>query len=69
MNLLKKNLKMKIETEKIEIKKGSIVQLKIPKVKGTILDIIQGDKVVLQLMLENDVEHFCFSEDVEKVIK
>ena len=69
MNLLKKNLKMKIETEKIEIKKGCIVQLKIPKIKGTILDIIQGEKVVLQLMLENDIEHFCYVEDVEKIIK
>lgn len=60
---------MQIKTEKKEIKKGSIVQLRLPKIKGTVLQIINSERVVLKLMLENGIKHYCYSEDIEKIIK
>ena len=51
---------MQIKTGKKCIVKGSIVELKMPKIQGTILQVIQGEKVVLKLMLENEIKHYCY---------
>lgn len=60
---------MQIKTAKKSIVKGSIVELKMPKIQGTILQVIQGEKIVLKLMLENEIKHYCYLEDIEKIIK
>ena len=41
----------------------------MPKIQGTILQVIQGEKIVLKLMLENEIKHYCYLEDIEKIIK
>ena len=58
---------MQIKTAKKSIVKGSIVELKMPKIQGTILQVIQGEKIVLKLMLENEIKHYCYLEDIEKI--
>ena len=60
---------MQIKTAKKSIVKGSIVELKMPKIQGTILQVIQGEKIVLKLMLENEIKHYCYLEYIEKIIK
>ena len=56
---------MQIKTAKKRIVKGSIVELKMPKIQGTILQVIQGEKIVLK----NEIKHYCYLEDIEKIIK
>lgn len=60
---------MKIETAKIEIKKGDTVYIKKLKCNGVILDFFKSDITVLEVRLENNVTGYIYLEDIEKVIK
>lgn len=68
---------MKVKTEKIELKKGSIVFLKTWNFEeeAEVLQIIitnQGtehEKVVLKVVFSNGIKHYCYLEEIEKIIK
>ena len=59
---------LKIETAKIELKKGDTIFLKTIQLQGKVIDFYKGERTVLEVMLENDVLTYCFLEDVERII-
>lgn len=59
---------LKIETAKIELKKGDTIFLKTIQLQGKVIDFYKGERTVIEVMLENDVLTYCFLEDVERII-
>lgn len=59
---------LKIETAKIELKKGDTIFLKTIQLHGKVIDFYKSERTVIEVMLENDVLTYCFLEDVERII-
>lgn len=60
---------MKIETAKLEIKKGDEVLVKRINLKGKILDYFKDEtQTILEIKLENGIVSYFFLVDIEKVI-
>ncbi len=59
---------LKIQTAKIELKKGDVVYIKKLKCNGVILDFFKGEQTVLEVRLVNKVKAYIYLEDIEKVI-
>lgn len=61
---------MKIETAKLEIKKGDEVLIKRINLKGKILDYFKDEEqAILEIELENGITSYFFLVDIEKIIK
>ncbi|MEY4571383.1 MAG: hypothetical protein RLZ10_587 [Bacteroidota bacterium] len=59
---------LKIQTAKIELKKGDVVYIKKLKCNAVILDFFKGEQTVLEVRLVDKIKAYIYLEDIEKVI-